>query len=670
MALLDLQDISLAFGGPPVLDRANFAIEKGERVCLLGRNGAGKSTLMRVLDGTMKADSGEIIRQTGITVARLDQEVPQDISGTTFEVVASGLGPAADLLNKYQQASHRVTLEGGSDSALRELDRAHRALDAADAWEVQSRVSTVIERLGLDPDARFESASGGRKRQTLLARALVNQPDILLLDEPTNHLDIAAIEWLEDFVVSSGTTLLFVTHDRAFLRRIATRIIELDRGKLFDWGNSYDEYIERKDAALHSESREWEEFDKKLAKEEVWIRTGIQARRTRNEGRVRALEELRRQRSARRERVGTVNLQVQEADKSGRIVFEASHLSFARGERPIVRDFSTRIGRGDRIGFIGANGSGKTTLIKLLLGELEPQSGEVKRGTNLEIAYFDQLRDQLDLEKSVFDNIADGSDYVTVNGAQKHIHSYLEDFLFSPDRVRTPVKALSGGERNRLLLAKLFTRSFNLLVLDEPTNDLDIETLDLLEDLLLNFSGTLLLVSHDREFIDNIVTGTFAFEGKGRVKEYAGGYSDWVSQRPAIAQPNTQAKNKAVLNASSSSVSSRSSGSSVSAGSSGGSGTGAVNGTEAGKSVKNPAVTPGISNKTTKKKLTLAQQYELRDLPAKIEKMEEDRTELYNKMYDPEVVRDGKLLAEYASKLEDADAKILEMMERWEELES
>lgn len=638
MALLDLQDISLAFGGPPVLDRANFAIEKGERVCLLGRNGAGKSTLMKLLDGAIKPDSGEIVRQTGVTVARLDQEVPQNIVGTTFEVAASGLGAAGTLLNKYQKASHRLAQEG-SESALKELDRMHRALDAASAWEVQSRVSMVLERLGLDPDAPFESASGGRKRQTLLARALVNQPDILLLDEPTNHLDIAAIEWLEDFVVSSGTTLLFVTHDRAFLRRIATRIVELDRGRLMDWGNSYDEYIERKEASLHSESREWEEFDKKLAKEEVWIRTGIQARRTRNEGRVRALEELRRQRAARRERVGTVNLQIQDGDRSGRVVFEADKISFARGERTIIRDFSTRVMRGDRIGFIGANGSGKTTLIKLLLGELTPASGEIKRGTNLEIAYFDQLRGQLDLEKSVFDNIADGSDYVSVNGSQRHIHSYLGDFLFTPERVRTPVKALSGGERNRVLLAKLFTRTFNLLVLDEPTNDLDIETLDLLEDLLLNYAGTLLLVSHDREFLDNIVTASFVFDGKGGVKEYAGGYSDWVEQRDrsaaAALPPQKKSANTAV---------------------------------RSGNKKTPPAGQQ--SQPGTRKKLTFSEKHELADLPSKIDKMEKERAELYEKMYDPDVVRDGKLVSEYAAKLQSLDEEILRLLERWEELES
>src|SRR6476660_5681739 len=536
MALLGMQDVSIAFGGPPVLDHARFAIERGERVCLLGRNGAGKSTIMKLLDGTMRPDDGEIVRQSGVTVTRLEQEVPDDVEGTTFDVVAEGLGPSGKLLARYHHASHRVATDH-SDSALREMDRLHHQLDAAGAWEMQTRVDTVLQHLGLDPDAEFSALSGGRKRQVLLARALVRQPDLLLLDEPTNHLDVEAIEWMEKFLIDRGTTLLFVTHDRAFLRRLATRIVELDRGRLVDWGGDYDTYLRRKDAALAAEEKEWSEFDKKLAKEEVWIRTGIQARRTRNEGRVRSLEALRVERSARRERSGTVRLQTQEVERSGKLVVEATGVSFSRGDRFIVRDLTTTIMRGDRVGLIGPNGSGKTTLLRLLLGELTPDSGTIRLGTGLEVAYFDQLREQLDPERSVFDSVADGADFVDIRGARKHVLGYLQDFLFSADRARTPVRALSGGERNRLLLARLFTRSFNLLVLDEPTNDLDIETLDLLEELLLEYEGTLLLVSHDRDFLDQVVTSTLVFEGNGRVAEYAGGYSDWLRQRPVPVAP-------------------------------------------------------------------------------------------------------------------------------------
>src|SRR6476469_8892195 len=543
MSLLSLRAVSIAFGGPPVLDRADFGIERGERVCLLGRNGAGKTTVMKLLDRSIAPDDGEVVWQTGITVTRLAQEIPDDVAGTTFDVVAEGLGPAGGLLSRYHAASHRVAVEQ-SDAALRELSRLHHELDAANAWELQTRVDTVLQHLGLDPDAEFAMASGGRKRQTLLARALVRQPDVLLLDEPTNHLDVDAIEWMEEFLIGRGTTIVFVTHDRAFLRRVATRIVELDRGHLVDWGPDYDRYVERKAGALDAEAREWAEFDRKLAKEEVWIRTGIQARRTRNEGRVRSLEALRVERSARRERTGVARLQAQEAERSGKLVIEARDVSFARGDRTIVRDFSTTIMRGDRVGLIGPNGSGKTTLLRLLLGELPPDTGTIRLGTGLEVAYFDQLREQLDPERSVLENVGDGADFIELHGARKHVLGYLQDFLFSADRARTPVRALSGGERNRLLLARLFTRSFNLLVLDEPTNDLDIETLDLLEELLLEFSGTLLVVSHDRAFLDNVVTSTLVLEGGGAVGEYVGGYTDWVRQRPRaepVAAPKPSA---------------------------------------------------------------------------------------------------------------------------------
>jgi ATP-binding cassette subfamily F protein uup len=625
MAVIGIREVSIAFGGPPVLDRADLSIERGERVCLLGRNGAGKSTLMRLLDGSMLPDSGEVVRQTGVKLARLEQEVPDDVDGTTFEVVAAGLGETGSLIARYHQASHQVAMTH-SESAVRDLDRLHHALDAAGAWEVQSRVDTVLLRLGLDAEAPFAAASGGRKRQTLLARALVGHPDVLLLDEPTNHLDVEAIEWLENFLVDDGTTLLFVTHDRAFLRRVATRIVELDRGQLVDWGSDYATYLERKEASLAAESREWAEFARKLAKEEVWIRTGIQARRTRNEGRVRALESLRRERGARRDRTGTVKLQAQEAERSGRLVFEARGVSFAHGEHTIVRDFTTTITRGDRVGIIGANGSGKTTVIRLLLGELAPRAGTVRAGTGLEIAYFDQLREQLDPDRTVFDSIADGADFIEIGGARKHVNGYLQDFLFPPDRARTPVRALSGGERNRLLLARLFTRTFNVLVLDEPTNDLDIETLDLLEELLLEFSGTLLLVSHDRAFLDNVVTSTLVMEDNGRVGEYVGGYSDWVRQRPAarvIAVPTVA-----------------------------------------------PSVVRAPRRTEKRRRLSFNDRAELAALPDRIDAMEREREAVYASLGDPALLRDGSAVVAAKERLATLEADIQQATERWEMLET
>ncbi|MBI1809764.1 MAG: ATP-binding cassette domain-containing protein [Gemmatimonadetes bacterium] len=627
MALLGLQDVRIAFGGAPLLDGARFAIERGERVCLLGRNGAGKSTVMKLLDGTLQPDAGEVVRQTGVTVTRLEQEVPAGVDGTTFDVVAEGLGEAGRLLARYHLVSHDVAAHP-SDAALRELDRLHHALDAAGAWEMNSRVETVLEHLRLDADLPFASASWGRKRQTLLARALVRQPDVLLLDEPTNHLDVDAVEWMEEFLVDRGVTLLFVTHDRAFLRRVATRIVELDRGTLADWGGDYDTYLRRKDAALAVEAKEWAEFDKKLAKEEVWIRTGIQARRTRNEGRVRSLEALRVERSARRERAGAVRLQASEAERSGRLVVEARGVGFSRGERAIVRDLTTTITRGDRVGLVGPNGSGKTTLIRLLLGELAPDTGTIKLGTGLEVAYFDQLREQLDDERSVFDNIADGADWVDVGGTRKHVTGYLQDFLFSPDRSRTPVKALSGGERNRLLLARLFTRTFNLLVLDEPTNDLDIETLDLLEELLLDFSGTLIVVSHDRAFLDHVVTSTLVFEGAGQVKEYAGGYSDWARQRDAAA---------------------------------------------AARAAAAPArrAMPAAPRAAPKpRKLTWKESAELDALPARIDALESERDAVCASLADPALLRDGQAVTRERARLAVLEVEIRAATARWEELEA
>ena len=560
-------------------------------------------------------------------MARLEQEIPTDLGGTIFDVVAAGLGDTGSLLARYHAASHRVA-SGGGQSAMRDMDRLHHALDAANAWQVQTRVETVLFHLGLDGDAAFASASGGRKRQTLLARALVAEPDVLLLDEPTNHLDVEAVEWMESFLVDRGITLVLVTHDRAFLRRVATRIVELDRGRLVDWGADYDTYLLRKEAVLATEAREWTEFDKKLAKEEVWIRTGIQARRTRNEGRVRSLEALRVERGARRERTGTAKLQAQDADRSGRLVVDARAISFARGDRTIIRDFTTIITRGDRVGLIGPNGSGKTTLLRLLLGELTPDSGTIRIGTGLQIAYFDQMREQLDPDRSVFDSVADGAEFIEIGGARKHVLGYLEDFLFAPDRSRAPVRALSGGERNRLLLARLFTRPFNLLVLDEPTNDLDIETLDLLEELLLEFSGTLLVVSHDRAFLDNVVTSTLVFEGGGHVGEYAGGYSDWVRQRrqpDPIASPISAAKR---------------------------------------------VTTSPTPNAARKRRLTFKEKGELDSIPDEIDKNEQDRESIYASLADPVFLRDGAAVVEAKGRLDAIERAIAEKMKRWEELET
>ena len=627
MALLGMQDVTIAFGGPPVLDEASLTLERGERVCVLGRNGAGKSTLMKLLDGTLVPDRGSIARQSGVTIARLEQEVPERLQGTIFDVVAAGLGDAGRLLARYHEASHRVGAHG-SEAALRELDRLHSALDAAGAWHTNSQVESVLLHLRLDADAPFATASGGRKRQALLARAFVSQPDLLLLDEPTNHLDIDAVEWMEEFLVESGMTLLFVTHDRTFLRRVATRIVDLDRGKLVDWGGDYDTYLERKEAALAVEEREWALFDKKLAREETWIRTGIKARRTRNEGRVRALEALRVERAARRDRAGTVRLQAQEAERSGRLVVEARRVNFARAAQPIVRDFTTTISRGDRVGLIGPNGSGKTTLLRLLLGELPPDSGSIRQGAGLEIVYFDQLREQLNPDMTVFDSIADGADFVEIGGARKHVLGYLRDFLFPAERMRTPVRALSGGERNRLLLARLFTRQFNVLVLDEPTNDLDIETLDLLEELLLEFSGTLLLVSHDRAFLDNVVTSTLVFEGNGRVAEYAGGYSDWVRQRPVISAPAERSPSKPVVSA------------------------------------------PAPASPGRKRRLSFKESKELEALPQEIDAREQERERLYASLADPVFLRDGAAVAEAKSRLASVTGEIAKLTERWEALET
>jgi len=531
MPLLSFDDISIHFGLETLLDHAGFEIDAGERVCLIGRNGAGKSTLLKLVSGEIAADEGRIWRQPGLRVSQLEQELLAPDDATVFDVVTGGLPEIGALLAEYHHVSHEV---GVDVSMLSRLEQLQHEIETRDGWRFHERVDGILARLELPPDARLAELSGGWRRRVGLARALVGEPDLLLLDEPTNHLDIEVIQWLEDALLDFRGGVLFVTHDRALLTRLATRILELDRGQLTSWPGDYPRFLERKAAALAEEARHQAVFDKKLAQEEAWIRQGIKARRTRNEGRVRALEALRAERRQRREVVGRARIAVEDAQASGKLVLEAEGISFAWNGEPVVRDLSLRILRGDRIALIGPNGAGKTTLLRLLLGDLAPDAGRVRHGTKLEIAYFDQLREQLDGERTVAENVAEG-EHLEVGGQRRHVIGYLQDFLFAPERARTPVKTLSGGERNRLLLARLFSRPANLLVLDEPTNDLDIETLELLEERLMEFAGTILLVSHDRAFVDNVVTSTLAFEGEGRVFEYVGGYSDWLRQRRPAA---------------------------------------------------------------------------------------------------------------------------------------
>ncbi|HOX71424.1 ATP-binding cassette domain-containing protein [Dokdonella sp.] len=528
MALIELRKLDYSIGGPLLLDDVEFALEPRERVCVVGRNGAGKSTLLKLIDREIHPDDGEVRVSPGVVVARLAQEVPQGTDGSIFDVVAGALGDIGKLLAEYHHLVHHLV----DDSDMRALADVQSRIEAANGWDLDRRVTQVLGKLELPEDDEFRAQSGGMKRRVLLARALVLEPDVLLLDEPTNHLDIEAIAWLEEFLKNFAGSVVFITHDRRFVRSLATRIIEIDRGKLTSWPGDYENYLRRREERLHAEAQANALFDKKLAQEEVWIRQGIKARRTRDEGRVRRLEAMRRERGERRNQTGNVRMQAGTAQNSGRKVIEANEIAYSIPGRSLIRDFSTTIMRGDRIGLIGPNGSGKTTLLRLLLGELEPQAGEVRIGTQLEIAYFDQHRTQLREDMSALDNVADGREFIEINGARKHAIGYLQDFLFTPERARAPISALSGGERNRLLLARLFAKPSNLLVMDEPTNDLDVETLELLEELLVDYAGTLLLVSHDREFLDNVVTSTLALEGEGRVGEYVGGYAEWLRQRP------------------------------------------------------------------------------------------------------------------------------------------
>ena len=624
MALITLRAVNLGFGGPALLANLDLKIERGERLCLVGRNGTGKSTLMKLIAGEIKADEGETIYQQGINITRLTQEVPRDLTGTIFDIVAAGLGEQGKLLAEFHHISHELAHDS-SDKIMKRFEQVQHAIEACGGWEVDQKVTATLTRMQLDPEMEFSELSGGLKRRVLLARALVNNPDLLMLDEPTNHLDIEAIRWLEEFLLDFSGTLLFVTHDRALLKKLATRIIELDRGRLTSWPGNYETYLQRKQEALDAEATEHALFDKKMAQEEVWIRQGIKARRTRNEGRVRALEEMRRQHSDRRKKMGSVRMEVQSGANSGKLVVEADHVCQAYGDKVIINDFSTVILRGDKIGILGPNGAGKTTLLKALLGEEEPKSGTIKLGTKIEVAYFDQHRSVLDESKSVIDNLAQGSDKVTINGVERHIISYLQDFLFSPERARTPVKALSGGERNRLLLARLFTKPANLLIMDEPTNDLDIETLELLEELLLNYKGTLLLVSHDRAFINNVITSTLVFEGDGVINEYVGGYDDWLRQKSETKPVASAKKNR-------------------------------------------PQVSNGPKPEQ-KKKLSYKDQRELDALPKKIEKLEDEQSELMAKLGAPDFYQQqDDAVAKTNERIAELEAELATCYQRWEAL--
>ena len=616
MPQLQARNLHHSYGDHALLDAVDLTLEAGERVCLVGRNGSGKSTLLKIISGQIKPDDGDISHSSELRIAQLGQEVPASFDGSVYDCIALGIGKLAGVFSEW----HRAALEAATDpKALDRMQRYQDQIEANAAWNLETHISSTISRLGLPADQAFDNLSGGMKRRVLLGQALVAEPDLLLLDEPTNHLDIDSILWLENLLLGFKGTLVFITHDRSFLQRLATRIVDLDRGKLSSWPGDYQRYLESRAAQLETETRHNALFDKKLAQEETWIRQGIKARRTRNEGRVRALEKLREERSARRERSGTAKIITQQADASGKIVIEAEGLNFGWNGEPIVRDFSCKILRGEKIGILGPNGSGKSTLIQLLLGQIKPQSGWIKTGTRLEIAYFDQHRETLDPKKSVRENLAAAGDQVTINGRSRHVVGYLKDFLFNEKTIHMPVKALSGGERNRLLLARLFTRSFNFLVMDEPTNDLDIETLELLEEMLVEYSGSLLLVSHDREFIDNTVTSTLVFEGPGVINEYVGGYRDWLRMR-SDSTPETA-----------------------------------------------PASTPKPGRAAPKQR---PDQSELRTLPGKIEKLEAKIEALHQRFAVADYYQqEASLIRADQQQLQTLEAELATLYQRWEELE-
>ncbi len=624
MPLITIKDLYHSFGDAPVLDNANLSIDKGERICLVGRNGEGKSTLLKLLGKKIKPDEGEVIYSRDTRVTELRQDVPASIEGTVYDVVAEGVGEMGQIIKDWHHAAMSVA---DNPDALKQMDVLQQQIEAHNGWNLEQTISATISLLSLPAEEAFDSLSGGLKRRTLLAQALVSKPDLLLLDEPTNHLDIESILWLEEFLKSFNGAILFITHDRSFLQSLATRIIDLDRGQLTSWPGSYEKYLTAKQQMLDAEQTANALFDKKLAQEETWIRQGIKARRTRNEGRVRALEKMRNERSQRREQLSTAKLSANQADISGKIVIEAEAVSFKWEQQSIVNNFSCTIMRGDKIGIIGPNGCGKSTLIQLLLNEIQPQGGHIKTGTKLEVAYFDQHRDALDLQKSVRDNIADGTDKIEVNGISKHVIGYLKDFLFSAKTANAPASILSGGERNRLMLAKLFTRPFNFLIMDEPTNDLDIDTLELLEELLTDYKGTLLLVSHDRSFIDHVVDYCFVFEGNAQVNQYVGGYQDWLRQRklPEVAVSAAVSSSKATT----------------------------------------------AKPQKTRKKLGFNEQKELKALPRKIEKVEQHVSQLQNDMADPGFYQQAAdQISQTTQQLSSLEQELEQLYQRWEELES
>ena len=653
MTLLRLEQLQLAYGHHVLLDGADLTLERGERLALVGRNGTGKSTLLRLVSGENQADGGVVWRAPGLKIGVLEQDLPEASGETIFDVVAQGLPEAGGLLSEYH---HLVQSE---DPDMRRMAQLQTRLEAIDGWSFHQRIDVVLTRLGLPEDAAMSSLSGGWRRRVALARALVAEPDLLLLDEPTNHLDLDTIAWLEEQLAAFAGAVLFITHDRAFLSRLATGILELDRGKLGRYPGDYATYQAQKQHELEIEARENAEFDKKLAQEEAWIRQGIKARRTRNEGRVRALEQLRRERSQRRERQGNANLTVDSGERSGKRVVELENVTQHFEEATVIRDLSIEIQRGDRIGLIGRNGAGKTTLLKILLGELTPSEGNVRVGTKLQVAYFDQLRAGLEPERTVYDNVAQGSDRVTVGGRDRHVMSYLQDFLFSPERARQPVKALSGGESNRLLLAKLFTQPANVLVLDEPTNDLDVETLELLEELLLGFDGTLLLVSHDRAFMDNVVTSVLAFEGRGQVREYVGGYTDWVRQGGKL--PPAPWEGAARQRVEPSADTEPSAGKEPSADKE----------PSAGGTPSAGSSRPTGQGKAKPVKLSYKLQRELDGLPAEIERLEDQVAELESEAGRPDFYQQPSgVVAERLALLQQTQDALDATMERWMELEA
>ena len=625
MPLINLQNILLSYGNPPLIDHVNLVIERGERVCIIGRNGAGKSTLLKIISGRVLPDEGKIKRANDVKVAQLEQSVPQSTTGNVFDVISEGLGEEGKLIKKFHYLTQQLNHDS-SPNVFSDLEKCQAELDHIDGWDINSRVESIITKMGLHPEADISSLSGGFKRRVLLARALVADPDLLLLDEPTNHLDIEAIQWIEQFLIKWEGSLLFISHDRHFMDNLANRFVEIDRGKLVEFNCDYGTYLSRKQDNVAVEDKQNALFDRRLSQEEIWIRQGIKARRTRNEGRVRALKVMRQEFSDRRARLGTAKMDIHQAEKSGKIVAEASEISFAFGDERLVHQFSALIQRGDKIGLIGRNGVGKTTLIKLLLGELTPDKGSIKIGTNLSVAYFDQYRSVLDESKSVQDNVSGGKDMLNVGGKSRHVISYLQDFLFAPERCRQPVKVLSGGERNRLLLAKLFTIASNVLVLDEPTNDLDIDTLDLLEELLIQYKGTIILVSHDRTFLNNVVTSTFVFEGDGKINQFVGGYNDWLRQR------------------NSSSV------------------------TKANEVPK--AGNPQLKSVPVKKIPSSKNKRELSELPQKIDLIEQRITDISQEMSNPKFYQSDRVeIKKIEDLLTSAQLELEVLYKRWEELE-